>query len=128
MRDEMTLFCPSNGAWNALNTTWLFSPFGRAALEKIVLYHIVDSIEYFFDLIQGRNFWLQTRLEGFMIKVDVSLVNGGSDMDELPEQFRFVINNGEARIFETDLIARNGTVHRISSVLIPNGVTIPNQK
>ncbi|KAJ3100808.1 hypothetical protein HDU97_001926 [Phlyctochytrium planicorne] len=45
-----------------------------------------------------------------------------------PNDYIFMINNGEARIRFNDGVAENGVIHVISEVLIPKGVDLPHRR
>jgi len=133
----LTVFVPTNEAWMGLNFTdleYLFCPTGREDLKNIIQYHVCPELYYLKDMMEkeGSKIHLSTWLKGEKIEVSVKertqrererdRGHRGRGEDKMPLDHMFVLNHGEATIKKTDLIAENGTIHFINSVLIPERV------
>jgi len=138
-KDGATIFLPTNAAWDEMNFTdlmYLFSPYGMSDLKKILEYHIVPELEYGVDMIkeEGKKFSIRTLLKGEEIKIKVGRKpqtehqSFSRDHDMHPLDYRFILNEGEASIKFTDILASNGTLHVINAVLIPPSVILPSMK
>lgn len=108
-----TIFVPRDGAFNALNQQnpaaldfLLGEPEG--ALTNVLLYHVVPGKLMSADVADRTSL---TTLQGDDITVEVD-----EDGD--------VFING-ARIVAVDIPAKNGVIHVINNVLVPENVTLP---
>jgi len=143
---SLTVFVPSNSAWDSMNImdlVYLFSPAGRDDLKRVLQYHICEGVVYSTDLMEkvGDEIEVSTMLEGESISILVNKRNQQNKRKEgnsfkskdrndnkregkslKPNDFLIVLNNGAASVLRTDCIAENGTSHWINSVLIPRDV------
>jgi len=128
----LTVMVPTDAAWKQMNFTdliYLFSPLGRCDLKKVLEYHICPELTYACDMIEEKEISIPTLLKKEEIKVKaISRVQERRSEKECPNQYLFVINRGEASIKCTDTITKNGNVHFINSVLIPESVVLPSKR
>jgi uncharacterized surface protein with fasciclin (FAS1) repeats len=124
---------------NPADLIYLFSPVGCADLKKIIEYHVITDLTYYTDLVQSKEITCPTYLKGEKVVFEAVLKTEKerSSRDEVrqrrgaekrPGDYLFVINRGEAVIKHNDFIAKNGNMHIINSVLIPECVQLPSQK
>jgi transforming growth factor-beta-induced protein len=111
---ELTLVAPTNDAFaklSAATVVLLTSEEGKATLIDILLYHVFDGIFVANELFDGSTV---STLQGGT--VDISVDDAGG-----------FFNN--AKILEVDILANNGVVHKIDTVLDPadgNSSVIPS--
>jgi hypothetical protein len=99
-----TVFAPTNAAFDKLPVADLAALFAdKAALTKVLTYHVVPG-KVPLSVVVGLS--KASTLEGS--DVAISVVNGGS-----------VLLNNEAKVIAMDIMASNGIVHLIDTVLIP---------
>lgn len=114
----ITMFAPTNMAWKSLDMNkllYLFSPFGKNALKKVLLTHIVPQLNYGSDMAginKGHRKWLKTMNEEEGI--EVSTVRPG-------DHPRLSVNN-ESLVICADGPTANGVVHAINYPIIPSNV------
>lgn len=102
-----TVFAPSDAAFAKLppaELAKLLAPEGRAALTKILTYHVVPGVVLSSDL-AGRKTHPRS-LEGATLRVDAT--GTGLKVDA-------------ARVVAADIAASNGVIHVIDTVLMPPG-------
>jgi uncharacterized surface protein with fasciclin (FAS1) repeats len=100
---EYTLVAPVNSAFAKLSKStvaFLTSPAGKDTLTKILLYHVFPDILVSSELTNGL---IISTLEGG--KVTVSVTNSG------------IFLNGKAKVIKANILANNGVVHKIDTVL-----------
>jgi uncharacterized surface protein with fasciclin (FAS1) repeats len=98
-----TVFAPTNDAFAKLpagTVDTLLKPENKAKLKAILLYHVVPGAVKSTDLKGGE----VTTAEGQTVKVDLS---GGA------------VKINDATVTKADIIASNGVIHVIDTVLIP---------
>jgi uncharacterized surface protein with fasciclin (FAS1) repeats len=109
---ELTLVAPINSAFAKLpaaTVRFLTSPQGKATLTKILLYHVFPDIIVSSELSNG----LTTKtLEGGTVTVSVN--NRG-------------IFFNDAKVVKADILANNGVVHKIDTVLDPFAAVEPTK-
>jgi len=132
---SVTLFAPSNEAWRALPENlviYLFSPFGRRALLKLLEFHIVPEYliysEWIHDARMKRDIVNSQGVEldfeyPFTIalkgsKVDVHIIKTTPKVP-LPGVAYFNVMVQGNRVATYDLPARNGVIHTLDQVLDP---------
>ncbi|KAJ3182792.1 hypothetical protein HDU85_002394 [Gaertneriomyces sp. JEL0708] len=161
MREErgLTIFAPSNEAWNRLgfeNLRYLFSCVGQKHegerrgvrhgrgedhemkcqgmhdLRKILMYHMGRDVAWSTDMMEKHNMRIRTMHGNNEISIEAKQRRGRDRLECKdhnrvcdPRMFNFIINDGEARIAFTDVLARNGDIHMIDDVLIPRDVNLP---
>lgn len=114
----ITIFAPTNMAWNSLNINkvlYLFSPFGRKDMRKVLLTHIVPELNYGTDMAginPGDTKWLKTMNE--KEEIEISTIRPG-------DHPRLTINN-ESLIIFPDGPTANGVVHAINFPIIPSNI------
>ncbi len=132
---SVSLFAPTNEAWRALPEEliiYLFSPFGRRALLKLLQFHIVPEYLIYSEWIhearknkdivssQGVEldfeFPFPTALKGH--KVDVHIIKTTPKVP-LPGVAYINIMAQGRRVTSYDLPARNGVIHTLDQVLDP---------
>ncbi|KAF8343968.1 FAS1 domain-containing protein [Cantharellus anzutake] len=144
---SVTLFAPTNDAWKALPqklVNYLFSPFGKRALTKLLRFHIIPDYivytEWVHDVRKKKDvlslddregngdgvstkgteldfeFPFPTALKG--AKLDVHIVKTLPNLP-LPGGASFDIFVQGHRVEDNDLPARNGVVHALGVVLDP---------
>jgi uncharacterized surface protein with fasciclin (FAS1) repeats len=102
---ELTLVAPVNSAFAKLpeaTVAFLTGPMGKATLTSILLYHVFPDIIVSAELSNGLT---PSTLEGGTVTVSVN--NAG-----------FFFN--DAKVILPDILAINGVVHKIDTVLDPN--------
>jgi transforming growth factor-beta-induced protein len=108
----LTLFAPTNAAFEALLTSLNLTADELLAntelLNQVLLYHVVSGSVLAADVIELDGQSVPTLLEGESI--NVSVVDGG------------VVLNDSINVVTTDIIASNGVIHVIDSVLLPQVV------
>ncbi|KAI8802681.1 FAS1 domain-containing protein [Cladochytrium replicatum] len=140
------------------NIQHLFSPHGEKDLKKILKYHIVvdDTIAYSEKLMEENERCFKTLLKKEELCVCAhDREDGKAHKDRKrrhrrggntgrcaarkglgegkhegcePKNWVFSINDGESRITIPDILAENGVIHPISSVLIPPDVDLPHER
>lgn len=117
----ISVFIVPNRAWERLgsrNLAHLFSPNGAQDLEKILRYHMVDSLFYSRELGDKKSeLTLHTFLKGESLHLKASRTR---------DKLQISINKNTV-ITVTDVAAENGVVHIVDSVLIPSGVHLPEK-
>jgi len=134
----LTVFAPGNAAWKSLgiqNLVYLFSPRGCKDLKKIIQYHICEEVLYSTNLMKDKKTTCRTQLRDQEIEINSFERNerrrrrpeGREEREDEPSNWIFTINRGEATIEPhfSDVLAENGVIQRINSVLIPRDVTLP---
>ena len=105
---EFTVFAPTDAAFDALppgTVDTLLDPANIGLLQDILTYHVLSG-GFDASRIVAQDAW--TTLLGLDITVDVNgtvVLNAGTD--------------NPATIVQTDIFARNGVIHVIDAVLIP---------
>ena len=105
-----TVFAPTNAAFAALpagTVSTLFEPQNKAALTKILTYHVVPGALMAKDVMPGT----VTTVEGSTFTVNSA--DGGLTITDG--------KGGTAKIVKTDIVASNGVIHVIDAVLQPAG-------
>jgi transforming growth factor-beta-induced protein len=100
---QLTLVAPNNSAFvklPAATVTFLTSLAGKDALTQILLYHVFPDILVSSELTNGL---ITPTLEGG--SVTVSVTNAG------------IFLNGKAKVVKANILANNGVVHKINTVL-----------
>ncbi|KAF4622849.1 hypothetical protein D9613_002123 [Agrocybe pediades] len=113
-----SLLIPGNAAFTRaglLVSAHLLSPSAKDDLEKVIMHHALDSVQYAHQLINGSQHSFAT-LEGTDVKVD-RLSNGTT----------YVSASGgwagmKAEVIPRDLLTQTGVVHELSDLLIPRSV------
>lgn len=112
---DTTVFAPVNAAFTGpvadyllLNTTQ-----SNADLVKVLQYHVAAGKNLYYADGQPA---LPATVETLNGNVTVTVVNNT------------VLLNGKAKVVEANILASNGVVHAIDSVLIPSDVTFDNDK
>ncbi len=108
--DEITVFAPTNAAFEALPdgiSEQLLSD--RAQLQRVLLYHMLNQARSEADLIDRR--LIQTL--------------AGSPVLIFEDRGMFTVNG--AQFITTDIEASNGTVHIIDSVILPSPEATTNE-
>jgi len=107
---KLTVFAPTESAFNALTTAQLTSIRNTPALAlQIISYHVVPFASC---SVQWTNGLQLPTLLGSNNVLNVTLTNGQ----------RYMVNN--ANVVLVDHVATNGVVHIIDKVLLPPGVTL----
>jgi uncharacterized surface protein with fasciclin (FAS1) repeats len=101
-----TLFAPTDEAFDKLPVGTLgklMLPENKEKLRSLLLYHVIPGQMLAVDLKDG----LVTTMNGEKVKIKVD--DGNVDMDD-------------ARVFSTDVMANNGVMHSIGTVMIPKSM------
>lgn len=101
-----TVFAPTNAAFEALpegTLDSLLQPDNQDQLRAILLYHVVAGKVTAADV----------------VKLDAATTAGGDDVVITVENDQVNIN--DATVVATDVMASNGVIHVIDTVLLPNG-------
>jgi uncharacterized surface protein with fasciclin (FAS1) repeats len=101
---ELTLVAPTNAAFGKLSSatvTFLTSKQGKQTLTDILLYHVFPGIFVSTELFNGLTI---DTLEGGTVKVSVGSAG---------------VFFNDAKAVEVDILANNGVVHKIDTVLDP---------
>jgi transforming growth factor-beta-induced protein len=110
---SFTVFAPTDDAFDALLTALGITAqdlLENPELENILLYHVLSGIAYSYDLLSefentnGLPFIIET-LNGSVI--EFSLTENG------------VVINGVALVISTNILANNGVIHVLDTVLLP---------
>lgn len=108
------MFAPVNSAFDKLddNTlSFLQTPDGKETLVRILRYHVVTQVIPAADVTTG----FVVTSEGGEIDIDVSAAG-------------VVTINGASTVLDTDILAKNGIVHTIDTVLLPSDDTVAPTK
>jgi len=108
---EFTVFAPTDAAFAKLPAevvTYLLN--NKAALQQVLLYHVVAGTNKAEDVLKSSSL---VSAAGPALKV--SLRKGKAFIND-------------SQIIATDVLASNGVVHVIDTVLVPPGFTIPTPK
>lgn len=120
---NLTVFAPTNDAFNALATTLGFTDAGAMvnalpaeALAKVLTYHVVAGKKTAADIVAAGATSTQPtlyELEGTAATLAVSTTGGVKITDEVLS---------EATVTTPDVAASNGVIHVVDKVLVPPGV------
>jgi solute carrier family 25 (mitochondrial carnitine/acylcarnitine transporter), member 20/29 len=120
---SISLLIPRNPAFQRLGlvSAHLLASSSIADLEKVILHHALDTVEYAQSLRNGSQRTFAT-LEGTDVKFD-RLANGTS----------FVSPSGgwpglQAILYPGDVLTQTGVIHELSDVLIPRSVKLTIEK
>lgn len=105
-----TLLAPNNEAFSKVPTEViekLLMPANKDALAKILTYHVISGEVDSADIITMDS---ADTVEGSSIAIET---NGNS-----------VMINGKTKVLKPDIMASNGVIHCIDSVLIPSGLDL----
>jgi uncharacterized surface protein with fasciclin (FAS1) repeats len=106
-----TVFAPTDAAFAKVPAGTLNALLAdKAALAKVLTYHVVPGRVLSTDIQPGP----VTTVEGQPIQV---AVEGGA-----------VVLNGSAKVTTPDVLASNGVIHVIDSVLVPPGLQLPSTR
>lgn len=118
-----SLLIPRNPAFERLGLVGahLLASSSTADLEKVILHHALDTVEYTQSLRNGSQRTFAT-LEGTDVKFD-RLANGTS----------FVSSSGgwpglQAELYPGDVLTQTGVIHELSDILIPRSVELTIEK
>jgi len=102
-KGPFTVFAPTDAAFAAIQSEVdkLLKPESKAALSKILTYHVVSGKTKAADLKDGQEL---TTVQGGKLKVTVKDGN---------------VTVGDARVTTADITASNGVIHVIDKVLLP---------
>jgi len=102
-KGPFTVFAPTDAAFDAIQSEVdkLLKPESKAALSKILTYHVVSGKTKAADLKDGQEL---TTVQGGKLKVTVKDGN---------------VTVGDARVTTADITASNGVIHVIDKVLLP---------
>lgn len=111
-----TVFAPVNAAFAALpsgTVATLLKPENKAALTKVLTYHVVSG------KMSGKMLWQKAEKMGG--KVDLKTVSGGTLSAMIKGKDLFVLdeNGGAAKITIADVNQSNGVIHVVNKVLLP---------
>ena len=105
-KDQFTIFAPTDDAFGKLpkeTLAKLLLPENKEKLRMLLLYHVVAGIVLSTDLMDG----------------DVKTVNGEKlSIDGSVDK----IEVNRAKVFSADVVAKNGVMHSIGEVLIPESL------
>ena len=101
---KLTVFAPTNAAFRKVPKATLSKLLAdRAALRRVLLYHVVEGDVKAKDVVALRS---ARTLAGPKIRIRV-------------RDGKVFLNNGRTRVVQTDVAATNGTIHVINRVLLP---------
>jgi len=111
-----TVFAPTNAAFDALpggTVANLLKPENKSALQGVLTYHVVSGDVRAADLVAA--------IQSNNGKFSIQTVNGGTLTAKIIDGAPYLMDakGGLAKITATDLAARNGVIHVISSVVLP---------
>jgi uncharacterized surface protein with fasciclin (FAS1) repeats len=112
--NKLTVLAPTNEAFAKIPTATfnlLLKPENKETLSKILKYHVVGSEVRAADIVKLSE---ATTLEGS--KINISVFNNTVNI------------NSNVKVTATDVLATNGVVHLIDTVLIPSTVNLNNLK
>jgi uncharacterized surface protein with fasciclin (FAS1) repeats len=115
--DELTLVGPTNDAFTALGEDalgFLRDPDNQSSLVEILEYHIILKVFTSPELVDGDS--LDTRRQGSSVEVSV----GGITI--MFNQANVVPRNGINGASSDSILAKNGVLYKIDSVLNPNSL------
>jgi len=119
-----SLLIPHNDAFTRLGllvSGHLLSPSSKDDLEKVIMHHALDSVQYSHQLITGSQHSFSS-LEGTDIKID-----------RLSNSTVFVSSSGgwagmKAQLIPRDVLTQTGVIHELSDLLIPRSVELTIEK
>ncbi len=105
---ELTVFAPTDAAFGALdlNADNICGAFDTEILAAILLYHVVGERRPSPSVINGRN-------------KEIMMLSGGYIYPAGTGSLAIGANNSSAMIVMPDILASNGIIHVIDSVLLP---------
>ena len=109
---NITVFAPTNAAFAKLpkgTVAMLLKPENKATLVSILTYHILPMKATAAKVMKLKSGTNVKTLEGETLAV--RLMDGGVDLDPFA--------SGKAKVIKTDIMASNGVIHAIDTVLIP---------
>jgi transforming growth factor-beta-induced protein len=113
-----TVFAPTDAAFEAIDSA--VAALSVAQLTKVLTHHVVSGSKSAADIIAGGNLSSLATEEGSNVEVavvgtpTVVKIKGSGQGGQADSEV--------AQVTETDIIASNGVIHRISGVLIPLGL------
>lgn len=118
-RGDFTVFAPTNSAFaklpapfnNAANISAITDRAQINALSNILLYHVLSSRNFALDLGVDRSFTTLANAPSNTLRIIGGIDNG---------QIRGLGNRTPVRITSTNILATNGVIHVIDTVLLPN--------
>jgi uncharacterized surface protein with fasciclin (FAS1) repeats len=105
-KGEFTLFAPTDDAFAKIPSdvmARLLMPGNKEKLRSLLLYHVVAGRVLSSDLKDGE----VTTMNGEKVKIDVGSKN---------------VKINESKVFSTDVMASNGVMHSIGTVMIPKSL------
>ncbi|KZS95727.1 FAS1 domain-containing protein [Sistotremastrum niveocremeum HHB9708] len=128
-----TFLVPTNEAWKNLGlvTRYLLEPSKKADLKKVILHHILGSVEYGDSLVGGSGRTFQS-LEGSDIYLERHIASASSleaSTKAKGNTTLLVRPSGGwpslvSRLTTRDILTSTGVIHELSDVLIPRTVGI----
>jgi len=117
-KGPFTVFAPSDGAFEKIKDTFkdLMKPEKANELKKVILRHIVQQ-EHKANSIKEGTHALKT-LGGEEISVVKNTTTTVRKIKTVSTEVRVNYKNGGAQVIETDLMAGNGVIHILDSVLV----------
>ena len=105
---ELTVFAPSNAAFAlaGLDAGNICSAFDKATLTTVLLYHVVGERRPSPSVINGKN------------KM-ITMLAGGAIYPAGNRSLTINANNSSVNIVAPDILASNGIIHVIDSVILP---------
>lgn len=117
----VSLFVPSNEAFESLGliARYLMHPLGKATLQDVLRYHVVEGLLYQDDMRQYLH--EMPTLAGNKIHI-----GPGADDDQqvIVTQPSHINHEPATVISHSDLLVNNGVVHKVDKVLLPEHVRI----
>jgi uncharacterized surface protein with fasciclin (FAS1) repeats len=112
---DITVFAPTNDAFNALDKTLLtclLEPVGLPTLTEVLKYHVVPQKAKAADLENDQSLPTLDGKQNLTVSLEGKTVTikGGAD---------------EANVTQADILATNGVVHEVNAVLIPKDFSPP---
>ena len=107
---EYTVFAPTNAAFSAVpKATMDKLAKNQDKLKEVLMYHVVSN---------------KVPAKKVVTMTEAQPLRSGAGIVIAPQQDGVVMLNNKTRVVETDIMADNGVVHVIDSVLIPSDLTL----
>lgn len=117
----VSLFVPSNDAFESLGLVarYLMHPLGKATLQEVLRYHVVEGLLYQDDMRQYLH--EMPTLAGNKIHIGPG---ADDDLQIIVTQPSHIEHEPATVISSSDLLVNNGVVHKIDKVLLPEHISI----
>ncbi|CDH54560.1 fas1 domain-containing protein [Lichtheimia corymbifera JMRC:FSU:9682] len=117
----ISLFVPSNDAFESLGliARYLMHPLGKATLQEVLRYHVIEGLLYQDDMRQYLH--EMPTLAGNKIHIGPG---ADDDLQIIVTQPSHIAHEPATVLSSSDLLVSNGVVHKVDKVLLPEHISI----